>query len=60
MEKRDWNTAGNQAIIYGTIIAAVLILFYIPPGFALAVGVISGIVAFFVLNEPDEKSHSGT
>ena len=38
-------------VIFGLIVAILLFLAPTPPGFALAVGIISGVVAFFVLDE---------
>jgi thiamine transporter ThiT len=39
------------SIILGLIVAIMLTAFRIPPAFALVVGIIFGVVAFFVLNE---------
>ena len=38
-------------VIFGLIVAILLFLAPTPPGFALALGIISGVVAFFVLDD---------
>jgi hypothetical protein len=38
-----------EGIIFGLIVAIMLIGFHIPPAFALVVGIIFGVVAFFCL-----------
>ncbi len=39
-----------EGIFFGLIVATVLFFAPTPPGFALALGIISGIMAFFVLD----------
>jgi len=43
------------AIIFGLIVAIVLTVSHIPPGFALVAGIIFGIVAFVVLDESKKE-----
>jgi hypothetical protein len=39
-----------EGVIFGLIVTIVLFFAPTPPGFAIAVGIISGVIAFFVLN----------
>jgi len=47
---RILNTPLAKGIIWGIIVAIMLMGFRVPPGFALAVGIIIGVVAGFILN----------
>jgi hypothetical protein len=51
MNNLNLKTPKAEGIILGLIIAVVLTVSRIPPGFALVVGIIFGVVAFFVLDE---------
>jgi hypothetical protein len=43
-------------IIFGLVVAGFLAACRIPPAFAVCVGIIMGIVAFFVLNDTAESN----
>jgi thiamine transporter ThiT len=51
MNYQNLKTPQVKGIILGIIVAIMLIVFRIPPAFALVVGIIFGFVAFFVLDE---------
>jgi len=51
MNYQNLNTPAVTGIILGLIVALMLIVSPTPPAFALAVGIIFGVVAFFVLDE---------
>jgi len=51
MNNLNLKTPKVEGIILGLIIAIVLTVSRIPPGFALVVGIIFSVVAFFVLDE---------
>jgi len=55
MNVQDLKTPQVKAIIFGLIIAIMLTMFTIPPGFAIVVSIIFGFVAFSVLNEKTKK-----
>lgn len=47
---RNLKTPWVEGIIWGLIVTIMLLVFGIPPAFALAVGIIIGVVAGFVLD----------
>jgi len=51
MNVQDLKTPQVKAIIFGLIIAIMLTMFTIPPGFAIVVGILFGFVAFSVLDD---------
>ena len=55
MNWQNLKTPQVKGIILGIIVAVMLTGFRIPPAFALVVGVIFGVVAFFVLDENKKK-----
>ncbi|MCX6681386.1 MAG: hypothetical protein NTY71_00145 [Methanoregula sp.] len=55
MNWQNLNIPQVKGIILGIIVAVMLTGFRIPPAFALVVGVIFGVVAFFVLDENKKK-----
>jgi xanthosine utilization system XapX-like protein len=55
MNYQNLKTPQVKGIILGLIVAIMLVAFPIPPAFALAVGIIFGIVAFFVLDEHKKR-----
>ena len=55
MNWQNLKTPQVKGIILGIIVAVMLTGFRIPPVFALVVGVIFGVVAFFVLDENKKK-----
>ncbi len=50
MKNLDLDAPQLGGIFFGLIVATVLFFAPTPPGFALAAGIISGIIAFFVLD----------
>jgi xanthosine utilization system XapX-like protein len=48
MKSLNLKTSEAEGILFGLIVAFVLLMSPAPPGFALGVGIIFGIVAFFV------------
>ena len=55
MNYQNLDTPGVKGIILGLIVAFMLVVSPTPPAFALAVGIIFGVVAFFVLDENKKK-----
>jgi xanthosine utilization system XapX-like protein len=55
MNSLSLNAQKVEGIILGLIVAIILILSPLPPAFAIVVGIIFGIVAFFILNECKKK-----
>jgi len=51
MNSQNLKTPKVEGIILGLIVAIMLTVSRVPPGFALVVGIIFGVVAFFILNE---------
>lgn len=50
MKNLDLNAPQVEGIFFGLIVATVLFFAPTPSGFALAAGIISGVIAFFVLD----------
>ena len=50
MKNLDLKSPQIEGIFFGLIVAAVLFFAPTPPGFALVLGIIAGIMAFFVLD----------
>jgi uncharacterized membrane protein len=55
MSSLNLNTPKVEGTILGLIVAIMLTVSGIPPGFALVVGIIFGYVAFFVLDESKKE-----
>ncbi len=51
MKHLNLTTSMAGGIIFGLIVAILLFLAPTPPGFAIAVGIIFGVVAFYVLDD---------
>lgn len=51
MKNLNLKAPAVEAILSGIVIAILLFLSPVPPGFAIVVGIIFGVVAFFVLNK---------
>jgi xanthosine utilization system XapX-like protein len=51
MKRLNLTTSMVEGILFGFIVAILLSLSPTPPGFAIAGGIIFGLVAFFVLND---------
>jgi hypothetical protein len=56
MKRLNLTTSMTGGILFGFIVAIILFLSPTPPGFAIAGGIIFGLVAFFVLNDR-KKEH---
>jgi xanthosine utilization system XapX-like protein len=55
MKSLDLKTPGVKGILLGLIVAILLILAPTPPGFAIAVGIISAVFTFFVLSDREKR-----
>lgn len=50
MNYRNLKTSRVEGIIWGILVVIMLMVFGIPPAFALAVGIIIGVVAGYILD----------
>jgi xanthosine utilization system XapX-like protein len=55
MKSLELKTPKVEGILFGLIVAIMLIMSPVPPGFALVVGIISGVVAFFVMSDSKKE-----
>jgi uncharacterized membrane protein len=56
MNYQNLKTPKVKGIILGLIVAIMLVVSLIPPAFALFVGIIFGVVTFFILDEQSSRT----
>lgn len=56
MDRQFYNTPLFSGVLTGLIVLVMLIAFRVPEPFAAAVGIIAGIVAFFVINDRNDDT----